>query len=142
MINRRAYGVAESLELGEREWLKMQTTFLHCRVRDNAMEVSDSSKVLCIRMVLFSIYVLAGAAVFQAIESQEQLQEIRSHRDTRREILQKYNITAIDADRWMETFPSTVLGNEGFLEWNFGNSFLFAMVVITTIGKITDCLIL
>ena len=120
----------------------MQTTFLHCRVRDNAMEVSDSSKVLCIRMVLFSIYVLAGAAVFQAIEGQEQLQEIRSHRDTRKEILQKYNITAIDADRWMETFPSTVLGNEGFLEWNFGNSFLFAMVVLTTIGKITNCLIL
>ena len=105
------------------------------------MEVSDSSKVLCIRMALFSIYVLAGAAVFQAIESQEQLREMKRYRDTRMEILQKYNITAIDADRWLETFPSTSFGREDFLEWDFSNSFLFAMVVITTIGKTTDCFI-
>ena len=28
------------------------------------------------------------------------------------------------------------MGNEDFLHWNYGNSFLFAMVVVTTIGKI------
>ncbi|PFX25544.1 Potassium channel subfamily K member 5 [Stylophora pistillata] len=59
---------------------------------------------------------------------------MKRYRDTRMEILQKYNITAIDADRWLETFPSTSFGREDFLEWDFSNSFLFAMVVITTIG--------
>lgn len=103
------------------------------------MEISDSTKVLCIRMVLFSIYVLAGAAIFQAIERQEQLKEIEKVRATRMEILRKYNITENDATRWSKTFLSTSLGNEDFLEWNFGNSFLFAMVVITTIGKISKC---
>ena len=90
-------------------------------------------------MVLFSIYVLAGAAIFQAIERKEQLKEIEKIRATRMEILRKYNITENDAARWSKTFLSTSLGNEDFLEWNFGNSFLFAMVVITTIGKISKC---
>ncbi|KAL9958604.1 hypothetical protein ACROYT_G035643 [Oculina patagonica] len=85
-------------------------------------------------MVLFSIYVLAGAAIFQAIERQEQIKEIERIQHTRMEILRKYNITQIDAERWSKTFLSTALGNEDFLEWNFGNSFLFAMVVVTTIG--------
>ena len=119
----------------------MQTALLHRRAKDldNLMELADSTKVLCIRMVLFSIYVLAGAAVFQAIEGQEQIREIQQHRSTRMEILRKYNITAIDAARWSQTFPSTAMGNEDFLEWNYGNSFLFTMVVLTTIGKIIAC---
>ena len=101
------------------------------------MEISDSTKVLCIRVFLFSIYVLAGAATFQAIERQEQVRDAERIRNTRREILTKYNITQNDARRWSKTFLSTSLGNDDFLEWNFGNSFLFAMVVITTIGKIS-----
>lgn len=102
------------------------------------MEMSDSTKVLCIRLFLFSIYVLAGAATFQAIERQEHVREIERIRITRKEILTKYNITQSDAQRWSETFLSTSLGNDDFLEWNFGNSFLFAMVVLTTIGKISE----
>ncbi|KAJ7390121.1 hypothetical protein OS493_027157 [Desmophyllum pertusum] len=98
------------------------------------MEISDSTKVLCIRMVLFSVYVLAGAAIFQAIEHQEQMREIKRIQNTRTEILRKYNITENDAERWARTFLSTSLGNEDFLEWNYGNSFLFAVVVVTTIG--------
>lgn len=64
------------------------------------MEISDSTKVLCIRLLLFSIYVLAGAATFQAIERQEQVREIEKIRITREEILTKYNITQNDAQRW------------------------------------------
>lgn len=107
--------------------------------QDIKMEISDSTKVLCIRMVLFSVYVLAGAAIFQAIESEEQLKGMESILNTRMEILRKYNITENDAARWSKTFLSTSLGNEDFLEWNFGNSFLFAMVVLTTIGKTSKC---
>lgn len=103
------------------------------------MEISDSTKVLCIRMVLFSVYVLAGAAIFQAIEHQEQMKEIKRIQNTRTEILRKYNITESDAERWARTFLSTSLGNEDFLEWNYGNSFLFAVVVVTTIGRINKC---
>lgn len=103
------------------------------------MEISDSTKVLCIRILLFSIYVLAGAAIFQAIERQEQIKEIEKIQNTRMEILRKYNISENDAARWSKTFLSTSPGNEDFLEWNFGNSFLFAMVVLTTIGRISKC---
>lgn len=100
------------------------------------MAIADSSKLLLIRMTLFSIYVLLGAVVFQAIESEPQMKEIDRVRATRREILNRYNITAEDAEKWMKTLASTSMGNEDFLHWNYGNSFLFAMVVVTTIGKI------
>lgn len=109
-----------------------------CCAKYIKMGISDSTKVLCIRLLLFSIYVLAGAAIFQAIERQEQVREIERIRITRKEILTKYNITQNDAQRWSKTFLSTSLGNDDFLEWNFGNSFLFAMVVLTTIGKISE----
>ena len=100
------------------------------------MAIADSSKLLLIRMTLFSIYVLLGAVVFQTIESEPQMKEINRVRATRMEILNRYNITAEDAEKWMKTFASTSMGNEDFLHWNYGNSFLFAMVVVTTIGKI------
>lgn len=99
------------------------------------MGISDSTKVLLIRMSLFSIYVLLGAAIFKAIESEEQAKELDRIHKTRMEILRKYNITENDAKRWSKTFLSTSMGNDDFLQWNYGNSFLFAMVVLTTIGK-------
>jgi len=103
------------------------------------MGISDSTKVLLIRMSLFSIYVLLGAAIFKAIESEEQVKEMDRIHNTRMEILRKYNITENDAKRWSKTFLSTSMGNDDFLQWNYGNSFLFAMVVLTTIGKTSKC---
>ena len=90
-------------------------------------------------MTLFAIYVLLGAAIFQEIESGQQLKQMNQIYKTRMEILAKYNITHGDAKRWSETFVSTSVGNEDFLLWNYGNSFLFAIVVLTTIGKIYRC---
>ena len=100
------------------------------------MTISDSSKVLVIRIVLFVTYILVGGAIFREIEREEQLREIDRLYNVRMEILRKYNITPSDAKKWSDTFESTSLGNEGFLEWSYGNSVLFAMVVVTTIGKI------
>ena len=103
------------------------------------MGISDSTKILLIRIILFTSYVLLGAVVFQAIESEEQVREMDAVRSTRMEILTKYNISESDAKRWSKTFLSTSVGSEDFLQWNYGNSFLFAMVVLTTIGKIYNC---
>lgn len=100
------------------------------------MTISDSSKVLVIRTVLFVTYVLIGGAIFREIEREEQLREMDRLYDIRMEILRKYNISPSDAKKWSDTFLSASLGNEGFLEWSYGNSVLFAMVVVTTIGKI------
>ena len=99
------------------------------------MEISDSTKILLVRLVLFTAYVLVGAAIFQALESPYQLEENKRLQTIRKEILKSYNITENDARRLLQTFPSTTFGNEDFLGWNYGNSFLFAMVVLTTIGK-------
>ena len=40
------------------------------------MTISDSSKVLVIRIVLFVTYVLIGGAIFREIEREEQLREM------------------------------------------------------------------
>lgn len=100
------------------------------------MTISDSSKVLVIRIALFATYVLVGAAIFREIEREEQLREMDLLLNIRTEILRKYNVTPSDAKKWSDTFVSTSLGNENFLEWNYGNSVLFAVEVVTTIGKI------
>lgn len=136
IINHKAYRHMLPAKLWER-YLNAKSEQACC-AKYIKMETSDSTKVLCIRLFLFSIYVLAGAATFQAIERQAQVREIERIRSTRKEILMKYNITQNDEQRWSKTFLSTSLGNDDFLEWNFGNSFLFAMVVITTIGKINE----
>ena len=52
-------------------------------------------------MTLFVIYVLMGAAIFQEIESGEQLKQMNRIYKTRMEILTKYNITQGDAKRFL-----------------------------------------
>lgn len=118
---------------------KLITASCLSKTNSPKMCISDSTKVLLIRMILFSIYVSLGAFIFQAIESKEQEVEMGRIRNTRMEILKKYNISEDDAKRWSGTFLSTSMGNEDFLLWNYGNSFLFAMVVLTTIGEVCKC---
>lgn len=98
------------------------------------MSISDNTKALLIRVTLFTTYVLVGAAIFREIERKEQHREVERIRKTRMEILRKYNITRSDAKRWAETFAAASLSDEDYLEWNYGNSVLFAVVILTTIG--------
>lgn len=96
-----------------------------------------NTKVAIIRLFLFTASVLIGAAIFQALEGPHQHQEILKYRKVRKQIVRKYNISDDDAKLWAGTYqPNTPPGSQDFLEWNYGNAFVFTMVVVTTIGNV------
>ena len=101
------------------------------------MGVPESVIVLLVRVLLFSVYLLIGAAIFQALEQTHQKVNYELKQKLRQSIQDKYNITASDLKTWAETYKANMQfqGGEADLEWNFGNAFLFAAVTVTTIGK-------
>ena len=102
-------------------------------------ELEVNTKIALVRLFLFTVYVLVGAAVFQALESSHQSEEIAKIRTIRKKIVQKYNIADEDVLQWAQTYQANEPpGKEAeFMEWTFGNALVFAMVVVTTIGKLT-----
>ncbi|XP_031556229.1 potassium channel subfamily K member 15-like [Actinia tenebrosa] len=99
------------------------------------MAVSESTIILIIRSSIFLVYLVAGAAVFQALEQDHQRQSFENKQDLRTSITNKYNISEEDVQTWAETYrPNFQVKGDEELEWNFGNSFLFAVVTVTTIG--------
>ncbi|EDO37267.1 predicted protein, partial [Nematostella vectensis] len=96
--------------------------------------LAASTIVLLIRVFLLTGYLLIGAFIFQLLERKNFATELRETVEIRRNILAKYNISRHDASRWARTFLSNPLMENISLEWNFGNSFVFAMVTVTTIG--------
>lgn len=100
------------------------------------MAVPESTIILIIRSVLFVVYLVAGAAIFQALEQDHQKQSFGLKQELRNSITKKYNISEEDVQTWAETYrPTFQIKGDEELEWNFGNSFLFAAVTVTTVGK-------
>ena len=100
------------------------------------MAVSESTIVLIVRSTLFVVYLVTGAAVFQALEQDHQRQLFQLKQELRKSITEKYNISDEDIQTWAETYrPNFQVKGDEELEWNFGNSFLFAAVTVTTVGK-------
>ena len=80
------------------------------------------------------LYLLLGAAVFDALESRNEEQEKASLQGVRDEIESRYNISEGDMERLETTFIELVPHVAG-VQWKFAGSFFFCMTVITTIGK-------
>ena len=80
------------------------------------------------------LYLLFGAAVFDALESRSEEKEKAALEGTKDEVKTKYNISDEDIDLLEETFIRLVPHVAG-VQWKFAGSFFFCMTVITTIGK-------
>ena len=84
---------------------------------------------------LFTTYIVIGALVFQALEIGNEIKE-RSFLSATREMLnEKYNISEED---WYKL--EIILRHMNSLDsnttiWSFGNAFIFAGSVVTTVGK-------
>ncbi|XP_063298036.1 potassium channel subfamily K member 3 [Pelobates fuscus] len=78
-------------------------------------------------------YLLVGAAVFDALESDEETSE-RKRLEKRREVLRsKYNLTE-ENFRELEVVVIKLKPHKAGVQWAFAGSFYFAITVITTIG--------
>lgn len=110
------------------------------------MALSQNTKKLIIRIVLFLVYLLVGAAIFQAIElhyEKKQRNEFKFEEFLKNNFTDKYKISDDDMTDFLQKLKKAI--ELGFdlqtgkyplrNQWHFMNAFFFAGNVVTTIGK-------
>lgn len=109
------------------------------------MALSQNTKKLIIRIVLFLVYLLVGAAIFQAIELRNENKERANFpfEDIKTKFLNKHNISESEMNEFLRKLKKAI--ELGFdlqtgkfpdeEQWHFMNAFVFAGNVVTTIGK-------
>ncbi|XP_061667436.1 potassium channel subfamily K member 3-like [Syngnathoides biaculeatus] len=78
-------------------------------------------------------YLIVGAAIFDALESQTETSQRREVSLRRDELLHTFNLSAGDFDR-LEKVVLQLKPHKAGVQWKFAGSFYFAITVITTIG--------
>lgn len=79
-------------------------------------------------------YLIVGAAIFDALESQKETTQ-RMELDLRKEeLLRTFNLSREDFDE-LEKVVLQLKPHKAGVQWKFAGSFYFAITVITTIGK-------
>uniref|UniRef100_A0A667XRI3 Potassium channel subfamily K member n=1 Tax=Myripristis murdjan TaxID=586833 RepID=A0A667XRI3_9TELE len=78
-------------------------------------------------------YLLVGAAVFDALESEFEMREKEQLEAEEKRLQGKYNISEDDY-RKLETIIMEAEPHRAGVQWKFAGSFYFAITVITTIG--------
>ncbi|EJW84068.1 hypothetical protein WUBG_05021, partial [Wuchereria bancrofti] len=85
-------------------------------------------------------YLVIGAAVFDALESDHEMQQRALVSKVRKSLIDKYNISSTDY-RVLESIIIRSLPHRAGHQWKFGGAFYFATTVITTIvGGKTFCM--
>lgn len=79
-------------------------------------------------------YLLVGAAVFDALESDFEMREKEQLEAEEKRLQGKYNISEDDY-RKLESIIMEAEPHRAGVQWKFAGSFYFAITVITTIGK-------
>ncbi|MGH0143385.1 UNVERIFIED_CONTAM: hypothetical protein FKN15_000237 [Acipenser sinensis] len=79
-------------------------------------------------------YLLVGAAVFDALESDYEVRENEKLETEERRLQGKYNISKEDYEQ-LETIIMEAEPHRAGVQWKFAGSFYFAITVITTIGE-------
>ncbi|XP_034554790.1 potassium channel subfamily K member 3a [Notolabrus celidotus] len=78
-------------------------------------------------------YLIVGAAIFGALESQEETDQLSKLDLRKRELLSTFNLSSKDFDE-LETVVLQLKPHKAGVQWKFAGSFYFAITVITTIG--------
>ena len=79
-------------------------------------------------------YLLVGAAVFDALESDYEAVEREQLREEEQFFIDKYNISNSDFENITRNVIRQLPHKSG-IQWKFAGAFYFATTVITTIGK-------
>ena len=119
------------------------TNFLSLCYFGLIMALSLNTKKLIIRIVLFLVYLLVGAAIFQAIEIQYEKDKRKELQFTevKKNFTDRYNISDDDMKEFLGKLKKALeLGfdlqsAEFQQQWHFMNAFVFAGNVVTTIGE-------
>lgn len=83
-------------------------------------------------------YLLVGAAVFDALESETELKQRHQVEIVKDQLVNKYNISEADY-RTLELIIVRAIPHKAGHQWKFSGAFYFATTVITTIGYGHSC---
>jgi len=79
-------------------------------------------------------YLLIGAAVFDALESEYEIENKRKFFDEENKMKERYNISTEDYER-LRINVWKVMPYKSGRQWKFAGAFYFSLTVVTTIGK-------
>lgn len=79
-------------------------------------------------------YLIVGAAIFDALESQTEKTEQKRVGVKKDDLLRTFNLSKEDFDK-LEKVVLELKPHKAGVQWKFAGSFYFAITVITTIGK-------
>lgn len=79
-------------------------------------------------------YLIVGAAIFDALESQKETTQRRELDLRKWDLLNTFNLTTEDFEA-LEKVVLQLKPHKAGVQWRFAGSFYFAITVITTIGR-------
>lgn len=97
------------------------------------MHFGNNTK-LVLESLLFVVYLVTGALIFQALEKKNERVEKARLKHEIVSLQRKYNLSDDSIRSLKEIFESPYSTTE-IETWNFGNAFVFAGTVITTVGE-------
>ena len=97
------------------------------------MNFGNNAK-LVLESLLLVCYLLIGAVIFQALEKENEQREKTRLKDEIASLQRKYNISNEGIISLKEIFERPYATKE-IETWSFGNAFVFAGTVVTTVGE-------
>ncbi|RMX50457.1 hypothetical protein pdam_00018316 [Pocillopora damicornis] len=92
-----------------------------------------------LRTILLTIccvsYLLVGAAIFSALEYEEDQEMRKNMTILHKTLTKKYNISDEDIGKWLQYLDSKANIDADLYQWSFAGSVYFATTVITTIDS-------
>ena len=95
---------------------------------------------LLLRTTIFVVYLLAGSAVFQALESRQVVKERQRFEDVKYHMKSNYGINESELERFIYEVKEALedgMDDVDYDRWGFMGSLFFTATVITTIGRYT-----
>ena len=93
---------------------------------------------LLLRTTIFVVYLLAGSAVFQALESRQVVRERQRFEDVKYYMKTNYGINESELNRFIYEVKEALedgMYDVDYDRWGFMGSLFFTATVITTIGR-------
>ena len=97
--------------------------------------ISENSTRTALLIICTLSYLLVGAAVFSALEFEDDQKRKLSTQKFFSFLQAKYNITGEDFSKWIKALRCQSTTNATIEHWSFAGSVYFATTVITTIGE-------
>lgn len=90
-----------------------------------------------ILLAIFITYLFGGSALFHAIESRDEEEEINKTKVLEQMLQQRFNLSEEDIVFLAKTVRENLYMGKMDRKWNFTQALFFSTTVVTTIGKFT-----